>query len=95
MDPFSNGTECDMWMARNCDRCWKASRYKGESIAGEEYTAIHCSIQRDIFTRMMCNEPIAQRTIDVCRKADCPNRQEQRRQKKYEKNKNYPKLFEQ
>ena len=32
------------------------------------------------------------RAIDICKKADCPYRQEQR--PKYEKNKNEPKLFE-
>lgn len=93
-DPFSNGTEFDFWNERNCERCVKASRYKGETIAGEEYPKVKCAIQRDIFTRMMSNQPISQRTIDICSHADCPYRQEQRPTKRYEKHKNEPKLFE-
>ena len=92
IDPFSNGTEYMMWEERNCDRCWKASRYKGESIAGSEYTQCHCAIQRDIISRMFSNEPISQRTIDICGKPDCPLRQEKR--PRYEKYKNEPKLFD-
>lgn len=92
IDPFSNGTEYDIWNERNCERCVKASRYKGESIAGDKYTKCRCAIQRDIFTRMYSNEPISQRTIDVCKMRDCPNRQEH--YKKYAKHSKEPKLFE-
>lgn len=97
-DPFSNGTEYMIWEERNCDNCWKASRYKGESIAGAEYTKCRCAIQRDIFTRMVTDkQPIAQRTIDICRTGKCPYRQE--RQKKYDRHKKtvatIPNLFEQ
>ena len=91
IDPFSNGTEFDVWNERNCERCVKASRYKGETIAGEEYTKCRCAIQRDIFVRMSSKDPISQKTIDVCRMRDCPYRQEKR--PKYEKHKNEPKLF--
>lgn len=94
IDPFSNGTEYMMWESRNCDRCWKSSKLKkeGDTSYEDEYTKIRCAIQRDIFTRMGSNEPIAQRTIDVCRMRDCPYREEKR--KRYEKNKGLPKLFE-
>ena len=71
-DPFSNGTEFDSWNERNCERCIKASRYTRK----QEYTKCRCAIQRDIITRMGCNEPISQRTIDVCRMEDCPYRKE-------------------
>ena len=93
-DPFGSGTEFDFWNERNCEKCVKASRYKGEDIGGEQYTKCRCSIQRDIFTRMYSNEPIAQRTIDICRMTDCPNRLESWPKRKYEKYKNEPKLFE-
>ena len=94
-DPFTSGSECEWWIERNCDRCWKATREKGEDSLGiQQYTKCHCSIQRDIATRMWTNELIAQRTIDICQKPDCPYRQEHRPRKKYEKNKNEPKLFE-
>lgn len=92
-DPFSNGTHYLWWEERNCDRCWKSSHIKkGSDPDDPEYTPFTCAIQRDIYTRMYSTEPIAQRTIDICKKADCPYRQEQR--PKYEKNKNEPKLFE-
>lgn len=92
-DPFSNGTEFADWDSHNCDRCVKASRYRGESAAGEEYTKGRCAIQRDILSRMMSNEPIAQRTIEACSHWDCPYRQEHH--KKYPKrvDKNQPTLF--
>lgn len=92
IDPFSSGAEHDIWANRNCDRCVKASRYKGETIDGVEFTKCRCAIQRDILTRMWSNEPISQRTIDVCGMRDCPYRQEHH--KKYEKHKNEPKLFD-
>ena len=95
-DPFSSGTEYDMWERRNCDRCWKSSHIKrGSDPDYPDYTPITCAIQRDIFTRMVSDkQPISQRTIDICRRADCPNRQEHRPRKKYEKHKNEPKLFD-
>ena len=93
--PFSNGTEHDMWEERNCERCVKASRYKGEDIGGEEYTKCRCAIQRDISTRMFSNEPISQRTIDVCKMSDCPYRKEHYLPKrKSDKYKNEPRLFD-
>lgn len=92
IDPFSNGTEFDIWNECNCERCVKASRW---SIEREKYTKCNCSIQRDIFTRMCFNEPISQRTIDVCRMRDCPYRQEHYpKKRKSDKCKNEPKLFE-
>ena len=76
-DPFSNGTEFEDWNERNCERCIKASRFKRETIAGEEYTNCNCAIQRDIITRLLDKSwPISQRTIDVCNMTDCPYRKE-------------------
>lgn len=71
-DPFSSGSEHSIWEAENCDNCIKSAHYKGEN----EYTKCRCSIYRDIGTRMFSNEPIAQRTIDVCSKPICPYKQE-------------------
>ena len=95
-DPFSSGSEYDWWESRNCDRCWKSSHIKkGSDPDFPDWTPLKCAIQRDIFTRMVTDkQPISQRTIDICRKPDCPFRQEQRPTKKYEKHKNEPKLFE-
>lgn len=55
-------------------------------------TSVLNTIQRDIFSRMCSNEPISQKTIDVCSMRDCPYRQEH--YKKYEKHSKDPKLFE-
>lgn len=92
-DPFSNGTEYMSWYARNCECCYKSSRLKKEGDYYDEYTKSRCAIERDIFTRMVSDKsPIAKRTIDICRMQDCPYRKE--RQKRYEKDKGLPKLFE-
>lgn len=72
-DPFSNGEDYRWWTARNCDRCVKSMRLKDGC---EEWTKCRCAIFRDIDLRMVSNRPIAQRTIDVCSKNDCPYRQE-------------------
>lgn len=95
-DPFTSGTEYDMWEARNCNRCWKSSHIKrGSDPNFPDWTPITCAIQRDIFTRMVTDEqPISQRSYDICQMLDCPLRQETRPRKKYEKNKHEPKLFE-
>ena len=95
LDPFSNGTEFMMWEERNCDRCWKASHIKrGSDPDHPDWTPYRCAIQREIDFRRFGTNPISQRTYDICQKADCPNRQEHRPRKKYEKHKNEPKLFE-
>lgn len=91
-DPFSNGTEHMRWDERNCERCIKGSRYNEKT---ESYSKTRCAIQRDIFTRMYSNEPISQRTIEVCQMLDCPYRKEHYpKRPKGDKYKNEPKLFE-
>ena len=92
-DPFSNGTEYMLFEEHCCDKCIKHSRYNEKT---DEYTQIKCSIERDILERMYNNEPINQRTIDVCndfilRGKICPYMQTER--KKVDKTKNLPKLF--
>jgi len=51
-----------------CNKCVKHSHMKkeGDTMYEDEYTKIVCSIERDIITRMMSNESINQRTVDVC-----------------------------
>ena len=90
-DPFSNGTEFDFWFSRNCERCIKDSHLTKDQTG---YTKIKCAIQRDIFTRMYSDEPIAKRTIDICSMSECPYRKEEwPKRKKTDKHKNEPKLF--
>ena len=91
-DPFSNGSEFGFWFARNCECCIKDSHLNKE---GPGYTKIKCAIQRDIFTRMYSDEPIAQRTIDICQMNDCPYKKEEwPKRKKTDKYKNEPKLLD-
>lgn len=89
---FSNGTEFELWMADNCDRCVKASRYKEKTDA---YTKFRCAVNREIIAAYLDDERASERTYNICQNADCPNRQE--KWKKYArrpKTDNQPKLFE-
>lgn len=67
-DPFSNGTEHMMFEECCCENCIKHSHMKkeGDTKYEDEYTKIVCSIERDIFIRMGCNEPINERTVTIC-----------------------------
>lgn len=67
-DPFSNGEEFRWWFARNCERCIKSPKELG--------VIARCAIYRDIEKRFWSDEPIAQRTIDITRKSDCPYKRE-------------------
>ena len=89
-DPFSNGTEYMFWVSRNCEQCWKSSKYIEKE---DRYTPIRCAVERDIFTRMITDKtPISQRSYDICQQSDCPYRQEKR--KKYARGTaKLPKLF--
>ena len=85
-DPFSNGTEYMYWVEWNCDRCVKQV---------DRCFNYRCSIQRDIDTRMMSNEPIAQRTINITRMSNCPYRREHwPKRKRKSKTAGLPSLFE-
>ena len=89
-DPFSSGQECRYWKARNCDKCIK----RGHLTADNSKYILRCAIYRDIEVRMMSNEPISQRTIDICSKNDCPFRKEHYPKRKRKVNKvNYQSLF--
>lgn len=69
-DPFSNGSEHMMFECRCCDNCIKNSWWdeKHEKfVNADDKNQPKCSIQRDIVTRMVCDEPIKQETVDICR----------------------------
>ena len=103
-DPFSNGSEHWLWEQYNCDRCIKSSepRDTGDGlikyINEREDGMPKCSIQRDIVMRMFTNEPIKQKTIDICREFTlkgtlCPGLKT-RRAKRERKIKNQKEMFE-
>ena len=69
----------------------KAPYKEGDTEWEDEYTKVVCSIERDIFIRMGCNEPINQRTIDICNNfvlngVKCPFLKTQRPKRKQPKN---------
>lgn len=72
-DPFSNGSEHSEFEFYCCDKCVKSSepRDGGDGLVKyineREDGMPKCSIQRDIVTRMFCNDPIKQKTIDICK----------------------------
>lgn len=93
-DPFSNGSEHRAFKAYCCDKCIISSepREGGDGLVKyineREDGMPKCSIQRDIVLRMFSNEPIKQRTIDICRdfvlhRTQCPFMKTER--KKYKK----------
>ena len=97
-DPFSNGTEYMLFEEHCCNKCIKHSHLKrdGDTEWEDEYTKIVCSIERDILERMCSNEPINQRTIDVCNDFIlhgklCPYMKTER--KKVDKTKNLHKII--
>lgn len=88
-DPFSNGSEEMMFECQCCSECIKYSYMRKDGTftnADDMNMPNRCSIQRDIITRGVCNEPINERTIQVCedytlRGIICPYRKTKR--KKY------------
>lgn len=90
-DPFSNGMEHLAFESNNCDLCIKSSQPVDGGMRytnADEKNMPRCSIQRDIVTRMFCNDPIKQETIDICNNyilhgTLCPYMKTER--KKYEK----------
>lgn len=89
---FSNGSEFDCWVSRNCDHCVKASRYN-EKTGG--YTKFRCSVHREIIAAYLDDGRASERTYNICHNADCPNRQEKwKTYAKRPKPDNQPKLFE-
>ena len=71
-DPFSNGEQHRNFEYWCCEKCVKSSEPRTDDEGLTFYTNERedgmpkCSIQRDIVLRMFSNEPINQRTIDVC-----------------------------
>lgn len=69
-DPFSNGSEHRAFECQCCTECVKYSYWSdtlGRFVNADDKNQPKCAIQRDIVTRMCCDEPINQRTIDICR----------------------------
>ena len=89
-DPFSNGSESLMFECQCCGGCVKYSWFdekRDKFVNADAMNQPKCSIQRDIVTRMCCDEPIKQETIDICNNfvlhgTLCPYRRTERPKKK-------------
>ena len=92
-NPFSNGSEEMMFECQCCSDCIKYSYMRKDGTftnADNKNIPNRCSIQRDIITRGVCDEPINERTIKVCNDFTmhgiiCPYRKTERKRysKKY------------
>lgn len=71
-DPFSNGYDHRAFEYYCCDKCIKSSKPRDGGDGLIKYINLRedgwpkCAIQRDIGLRMFSDEPINQRTIDIC-----------------------------
>ena len=72
-DPFSSGSDHRAFEYYCCDKCVKSSKLRegGDGLVKyineREDGMPKCAIQRDIVLRMFSNEPIKQKTLDICR----------------------------
>lgn len=67
--PFSNSTEFMMFDDACCSKCIKASqmRENGTFTNADEYNLPNkCAVQRDIMIRMICDNLINERTVQIC-----------------------------
>lgn len=68
-DPFSNGTEYEMFEYQCCDKCIKSSKMRENGTftnADNNNLPNKCAVQRDIMLRMVSNIPVNERTIQIC-----------------------------
>lgn len=84
---FSNGSEMEWWLERNCDRCIKYPK---------EGTNVRCAVARDIITQYMGygNEHISQRSWEATHKERCPYIKTKRSKKKKKDNDKSLTLFQ-
>jgi len=90
-DPFSNGTEHEMFEYQCCDKCIKSSRMRENGTytnADDNNLPNKCAVQRDIMLRMISDLLINERTVQIChdfimKGTLCPYMQTER--KKYTK----------
>lgn len=74
---FSNGTEFERWSERNCDRCFKASKYNEKT---DTYTKYRCAIQKHIDEAFIGDGRGNKRDYEATHQADCPYRKTERKQ---------------
>lgn len=89
---FSNGTECAIWMERNCENgCVKAQKFDPRDMTWGRF---YCAVQRDIVLAYLDDGKGTKRVYDICQQDVCPlKRTERKRYPKRDMN-NQPNLFE-
>lgn len=93
---FSNGTEFMSWMGRNCERCIKAEHpiIKCKMLVGYANKG-RCKVNYEIMLASVTTGTVTKRVSKIIEGADCPFlKTEWPRRRKTEKDKNYPKLFD-
>ncbi len=90
---FSNGSEWEWWMERNCDRCKKDAKCDGSRF--------HCAIQSDMLKQAFgsATEEIRLSSWEATQASDCPRLVEKGSPPKHKRPRKEPKgqllLFEQ
>ena len=78
---FSNGTEHMSWVSRNCERCWKLSKYNEKKGTWSQF---RCSIDKQIQMQLAGVDDgyVSKKAYDAVRLPDCPYIETQRKVKK-------------
>ena len=93
---FSSGTQAAAWMEHNCDQCIKAQRpvVKHKMVVGYSNKG-RCKVNEEITIAWVGTGTVTQRVSKIVQAPVCPFlRTEWPRRGKGDKDKNYPKLFE-
>ena len=92
---FTSGTESEVWMGCNCDRCIKAEHpiVKHKMLVGYANKG-RCRVNQEILDSMLSGG-VSKRVNKIINGSRCPFlKSEWPRRRKSDKNKNYPKLFD-
>lgn len=88
---FSNGTDHLSWVSRNCERCWKMSRYNEKK---DTYSQFRCSIDADIQAQAAgIVDQVKIKSYKTVQLLDCPYREEKQKVKTHRPLKGMQTLF--
>lgn len=75
---FSNGTEYDDWLSRNCCRCIKSPKEHWDEDGMTWFSKSRCKIYDEIQNQCFGygNEPVSENTHNAAKLLDCPYRKE-------------------
>ena len=88
---FSNGSEHMSWVSRNCENCWKMSRYNEKK---DTYSQFRCTIDRDIQAQAAgIVEEVSIKSYETTLLLDCPYKEERQKVKLHRPVKGMQNLF--